>query len=132
SNGSTVIGLGYDPQGNLNNKNGVQYTFDQGNRLRQGGSEQYRYDGHGRRVLSLRDGRNLYSVYGQDGTLRFQRDEHTGKTTDYVHLGGSLVAQVENAIALSTPTLTVPGSSMTGSYTVSWGTSALATKYQVQ
>jgi YD repeat-containing protein len=132
SGGATVIGLGYDVQGNLANKNGVAYQFDQGNRLRQGGSEEYRYDGHGRRVLSARDGRNIYSLYGQDGTLRFQRDEHTGVTTDYVHLGGSLVAQVENAIALSTPTLTVPGSSMTGNYTVSWGTSALATKYQVQ
>lgn len=132
SGGATVIGLSYDAQGNLTNKNGVLYAFDQGNRLRQGASEQYRYDGHGRRVLSMRDGRNLYSVYGQDGTLRFQRDEHTGKTIDYVHLGGSLVAQVENAIALSTPTLTVPGSSMTGSYTISWGTSSLATKYQVQ
>ncbi|WP_457022077.1 RHS repeat protein [Luteimonas sp. A611] len=132
SGGATVIGLGYDPQGNVQNKNGVTYTFDQGNRLRQGAGEQYRYDGHGRRVLSTRDDRNIYSLYGQDGTLRFQRDEHTGKTTDYVHLGGSLVAQVENAIALSTPTLTVPGSSMTGSYIISWGTSALATKYQVQ
>lgn len=132
SNGATVIGLGYDPQGNVQNKNGVVYTFDQGNRLRQGGSEQYRYDGHGRRVLSTRDSRNIYSLYGQDGTLRFQRDEHTGKTTDYVHLGGSLVAQVENAIALSTPTLTVPASSSTGSYGISWGTVAIATKYQVQ
>ncbi|MDH5832405.1 RHS repeat protein [Luteimonas sp. M1R5S59] len=130
--GATVIGLGYDVQGNVQNKNGVTYAFDQGNRLRQGAGEQYRYDGHGRRVLSTRDGRNIYSLYGQDGTLRFQRDEHTGKTIDYVHLGGSLVAQVENAIPLSTPTLTVPASSMTGSYPISWGTSALATKYQVQ
>src|SRR5690606_27511312 len=46
--------------------------------------------------------------------------------------GGSLVAQVENAIALSTPTLTTPASSSTGSYAVSWGTVAIATKYQVQ
>jgi len=132
SGGATVIGLGYDPQGNVQNKNGVTYTFDQGNRLRQGAGEQYRYDGHGRRVLSTRDDRNIYSLYGQDGTLRFQRDEHTGKTTDYVHLGGSLVAQVENAIALSTPTLTTPASSSTGSYAVSWGSVAIATKYQVQ
>jgi len=132
SGGATVTGLGYDAQGNLSNKNGVAYQFDHGNRLRQGGSEQYRYDGHGRRVLSTRAGRNIYSLYGQDGTLRFQRDEHTGKDTDYVHLGGSLVAQVENAIALSTPTLTVPASSTTGSFTVSWGSVAIATRYQVE
>ncbi|MEL1264111.1 RHS repeat protein [Pseudoxanthomonas putridarboris] len=131
--GATVVGLGYDVQGNLANRNGVVHIFDQGNRLREvTGVEQYRYDGHGRRVLAVRNGQNLYSVYGQDGTLRFQRDERTGKTIDYVHLNGSLVAQVENAIALSTPTLTTPGSSMTGSYTVSWTTAPVATKYQLQ
>src|SRR5690606_32252575 len=28
SNGFTLVGLGYDPQGNLDNKIGVAYTFD--------------------------------------------------------------------------------------------------------
>lgn len=133
SGGATVVNLGYDVQGNLANRNGVMYAFDQGNRLREvTGVEQYRYDGHGRRVLAVRGGQNLYSVYGQDGTLRFQRDERTGKTIDYVHLNGSLVAQAENAIPLSTPTLTVPVSSMTGSYSVSWTTVAIASKYQLR
>ena len=36
SGGSTVIGLGYDVQGNLA-KNGVSYTFDYGNRLNRPG-----------------------------------------------------------------------------------------------
>lgn len=133
SSNATVIGLGYDERGNVTNKNGLQLAFDHGNRLREAvGVEQYHYDGHGRRVLSVRDGRNLYSVYGQDGTLRFQRDERSGKTLDYVHLGGSLVAQVENAIAVSTPVLTVPGGSATGSYTVSWTAVAIASKFQLQ
>ena len=130
--GATVIGLGYDVQGNLANRNGVLHDFDHGNRLRQASGEQYRYDGYGRRVLSTRGGRHIYSAYGQDGALRFQRDEHTGKTIDYVHLNGSLVAQVENAIALSTPVLTAPASSTNGSYTVSWSPVAIASKYQLQ
>lgn len=133
SGGATVIGLDYDAQGNLENKNGTDYVFDFGNRLRAaGGLEQYSYDGHGRRVVAVRNGDALYSVYGWEGTLRFQRDERTGKTVDYVHLNGSLVAQVENAIPLSTPTLTVPGSSQTGSYTVRWTESPMATRYQLQ
>lgn len=133
SDGGTVIDLGYDAQGNLANRSGAAYDFDLGNRLREVvGKEQYRYDGHGRRALATRAGRHLYSVYGQDGTLRFQRDERTGKTIDYVHLNGSLVAQVETAIPLSTPTLTVPGSSQTGSYTIRWTESPMATRYQLQ
>ena len=33
--GQSIIGLGYDAQGNLSNKNGVTYDFDYGNRLRE-------------------------------------------------------------------------------------------------
>jgi YD repeat-containing protein len=32
--GNTILGIGYDPQGNLANWNGVLYAFDYGNRLR--------------------------------------------------------------------------------------------------
>lgn len=133
SGGATVVGLGYDARGNLGNKSGQLYDFDLGNRLREvTGVEQYHYDGHGRRVRAIRDGQDLYSIYGQDGVLRFQRDERTGKSTSYVQLGSSLVAQVESAIPLSTPTLTLPGSSATGSYAISWTLSPLASKYQLQ
>jgi RHS repeat-associated protein len=98
--GATVAGLGYDVQGNLANKNGLAYTFDYGNRLRlvmQGGTwvESYRYDAHGRRVRSFHSGGVLRSVYGQDGALRFQRNERTGKDVDHILLNGSLVATRE-------------------------------------
>ena len=44
--GPTVIGLGYDVQGNLSNKNGVVHEFDYGHRLRSvTGQASYRYDG---------------------------------------------------------------------------------------
>ncbi|MDH5824647.1 RHS repeat protein [Luteimonas sp. RD2P54] len=133
SGGATVATLGYDARGNLASRNGQTYQFDQGNRLRDvPGVESYRYDGHGRRVQATRNGASIYSVYGQDGVLRHQRDERTGKTTEYVYLGGSLVAQLDDPIPLATPTLTVPGYSSTGSYTVGWTPSALATKYQLE
>ncbi|MEE7559172.1 hypothetical protein HH299_05180 [Xanthomonas sp. Kuri4-2] len=48
----TNIGLGYDVQGNVTNKNGMQLVFDYGNRTRSGGEETYRYDATGWRVLS--------------------------------------------------------------------------------
>src|SRR5690606_30178832 len=75
STGSTILGLGYDVQGNLQNWNGVDYTFDYGNRLRKvEGLEGYRYDAHGRRVLaiSLQGLGNLLSMYSQAGQLLYQ------------------------------------------------------------
>lgn len=96
--GASVIGLGYDVQGNLDNKNGQNYDFDFGNRLRLvTGQESYRYDGHGRRVLawSVQGLGNILSQYDMGGALRFQSDARKGKTFAYFYLGGSLVATSE-------------------------------------
>ena len=97
SSGATVVGLSYDAQGNLLNKNGRTYGFDYGNRLREVvGRETYRYDGHGRRVLNLRPGNELTaSQYSQSGQLMYQ--EQTGRgALEHVYLGGSLIATREN------------------------------------
>jgi YD repeat-containing protein len=133
--GSTVVGLGYDLQGNVQNKNGVGFDFDYGNRLRAAQGESYRYDGHGRRVQSIHASLgNIYSIYGQDGVLRFQHDERVNKARSHVYLGGSLVARLEQAATppSSAPTLTAPSSSTTGSYTVSWTSVDSASSYQLQ
>lgn len=54
--GASVIGLAYDAQGNVANKNGQQYRFDFGNRLREAtGKEKYRYDAQGRRIQASHD-----------------------------------------------------------------------------
>lgn len=94
--GSTVIGMSYDPQGNLSNKNGQAFVFDYGNRLRQAtGKETYRYDGNGRRTLALQSAGNIGSLYDQSGALRFQKNQRQSKSTDYILLGGSLVAEAD-------------------------------------
>ena len=92
--GTTVVGLGYDLQGNLANRNGTLYGFDYGNRLRGVGTERYRYDAWGRRTqtASAIDSDTIDSLYGQDGALYFQVDERAGKVLWYVYLGGSLIA----------------------------------------
>jgi len=133
SGGATVAALSYDAQGNLANKGGQIYQFDFGNRLRSvPGIEQYRYDGHGRRVQAIRNGRSLYSIYGQDGVLRYQRDEHKALDSEYVYLGGSQVARLDTPIPLNTPDLSVPSYSTNGSYVVNWTSAANAGKYQLQ
>jgi RHS repeat-associated protein len=103
--GATVIGLGYDVQGNLQNKNGQQYRFDFGNRLREvDGVERYRYDGHGRRVLAMtfNEG-NVLSQYAFDGKLMFQQSARTGLQSDMVYLAGSLLAIREEPGSGGTP-----------------------------
>ncbi|MEL1265384.1 RHS repeat-associated core domain-containing protein [Pseudoxanthomonas putridarboris] len=95
--GATVVGLGYDAQGNLANKNGQTYSFDYGNRLRLvSGKESYLYDGHGRRVYGLAaGGTSIVSHYSQSGQLLYQQDYRQAKRFEHVYLGGSLVATRE-------------------------------------
>jgi len=96
--GSTVIGLGYDVQGNLANKNGDTFSFDYGNRLRSatvgGVTSSYVYDGHGRRVRDVTGG-SKYSLYTRDGQLAYVSNLRQNKQQWHVYLGGSLVATRE-------------------------------------
>ncbi|MCI4569370.1 RHS repeat-associated core domain-containing protein [Lysobacter sp. CFH 32150] len=104
TDGSATTTLEYDPQGNLKLKNAQPYTFDFGNRLRAApGLESYRYDGHGRRVLAWANAsaQNILSMYGQDGVLRYQRDDRKVKVYNYIYLGGSLVATRETPTGTS-------------------------------
>jgi hypothetical protein len=76
STGNTILGLGYDAQGNLANWNGKVHNFDYGNRLRSVTDvESYRYDAHGRRIRAWTPSAGLlYSLYSQSGQLLWQRD----------------------------------------------------------
>ena len=131
---ATIVGLSYGERGNLRNKNGQQYVFDFGNRMREAvGKETYRYDGHGRRVQSSSAAQgNILSMYGQDGVLRRQEDARLGKNTEFVYLGGSLVARVNVAVAPGVPVLTAPGYSTQASYTVQWSAVPSISRYELQ
>jgi len=134
SDGVAVVGLSYDVRGNLLNKNGRGFSFDYGNRLREvPGVEYYRYDAHGRRVLNWSPTLgNIVSFYGQDGVLRYQDDQRLGKNTDYLYLGGSLIAKVTDNLIPDAPTLSGPSYSSTGTFTVSWSSQPTATGYELQ
>ncbi len=97
--GATVVGLSYDVQGNLANKNGQVFNFDYGNRLRGvNGVASYVYDGHGRRVRDYTTA-SKYSLYSQSGQLMFDSDFRQSKQTYYIFLNGSLVATREKNTA---------------------------------
>ena len=100
--GATVVGLDYDVQGNLYKQNGRTFNFDFGNRLRGiNGITSYVYDGHGRRVRDYTTA-SKYSLYSQSGQLVFDNDGRAGKSSQYVYLGGSLVAVREMAGSVAT------------------------------
>ncbi|NUO75108.1 MAG: RHS repeat-associated core domain-containing protein [Lysobacter sp.] len=99
--GATVTGLGYDVQGNLNNKNGQNYWFSYGNRLREvTGKESYAYDGLGRRVQTMQaDGTVRLFQYSQAGQYLFGSKQTTAgvqTTQENIYLAGSLIATVDH------------------------------------
>ncbi len=102
--GASVVGLGYDLQGNVSNKNGQTYDFDYGNRLRTvANKESYRYDGLGRRVQSTAtDGSKTTTwQYTQSGQMAFSSDwvapgQSNQKTHENVYLAGSVVAIIDH------------------------------------
>src|SRR5690606_35139837 len=100
-----VINLDYDVQGNLASRNSQGYRFDFGNRLREVDDvERYRYDGHGRRVLAMQfDAGIVFSQYGLDGKLLYQKSDRTELETDHIYLGGSLIAIHERPYAAGSP-----------------------------
>lgn len=132
--GATVVGLGYDVQGNLAIRNGQAFGFDYGNRLRTvGTTETYLYDSHGRRVKAGNSQTGtIYSFYDNGGVLRFQRNERTGKQTDYLYLSGSLVAQVHGEAAPTIPALSAPGYITQGSVNLAWSPAGGADRYESQ
>jgi RHS repeat-associated protein len=102
------VGLGYDVQGNLNNKNGQAYDFGLDNRLYGvTGKESYRYDANGRRVLqyATNGSGNILSQYTRDGQLLVTADYRRDVTNRYIYLGGSLVAIRETPFGGSTSTI---------------------------
>nr|WP_255595635.1 Ig-like domain-containing protein [Lysobacter sp. BMK333-48F3] len=109
ASGASVIGLGYDVQGNLENKNGQVYAFDYGNRLRRvTGKEIYRYDALGRRVLSVRDDwstTNRLSMYNKAGQMIYTEAGNPRKSLEHYYLGSSLLAIRENDWAAGTPAI---------------------------
>jgi RHS repeat-associated protein len=97
SAGASVVGFSYDRQGNLANKNGQDYLFDHGNRLREvSEKEGYHYDGHGRRIMGWRpDGGLNFSLYGQLGQLWYHEYDAKSLAVENVYLAGSLIASRE-------------------------------------
>ncbi len=103
--GASVIGISYDLQGNVTNKNGKNFGFDYGNRLRGSDTEWYAYDAHGRRILSCNATACDYQQYASDGKPYFHIDYRKGKRYNNIYLAGSVIAIREAGVDESNPQL---------------------------
>lgn len=93
SSGATTVGFGYDPQGNVENKNGVIHRFDYGNRLHEVvGKETYMYDGQGRRLVAVNGAGGIWTQYSLSGQQTYIQSDRTGNKEENIYLAGSIVA----------------------------------------
>ena len=94
SAGTTLITLGYDPNGNTTTKNSQAFQFDSANRMTQvTGREAYRYDGLGRRVQTTdSDGKTTFWIYSQSGQVVYTSEARRSQNLSYIYLGNSQIA----------------------------------------
>lgn len=100
--GTQALSFGYDARGNLTNRGGQAIAFDQANRLRAvTDKESYLYDASGLRVqkTDTASGAIVYFDYAKGGPLMYEWDRASMNASDYIYLGGSLVARVTKSIS---------------------------------
>lgn len=128
--------------GNVTRRGQQAFHFDHANRLvtktGEGAAtdERYTYDGHGRRVKIVRtaSGDTRHMLYAQDGQLRFEANLATDTMTDYIMLGGSLVAREESqgSAVPAGPVVTAPSNNATGSFRITWAAPSGAASYVLE
>ncbi|WP_109124704.1 hypothetical protein [Dyella sp. C11] len=133
--GAPVNTFGYDPRGNVTNKNGNTLVFDALNQLLQiPGFDSYAYDAAGRRVQKtpVNSTTPVFYFYNQAGQLLYQYDASNTKLTDYIYLGKKLIARNET-IEFPAPTgISFDTNPNNGTYTISWAAATGATSYTLQ
>lgn len=133
ANEQTLHSYDYDSKGNVTERDGATLSFDEANRLlAYAGKGGYRYDAWARRVKRANGSgvTQSYYLYSQAGQMLFEHDLTTNKLTDYVYLGGKLVAKI--AADAPIPALQAPELSNASSYTVSWTAISGATAYALE
>lgn len=133
ANNQTLHSYDYDSKGNVVERDGAALSFDEANRLlAYAGKGGYRYDAWGRRV-KRGNGTGVaqsYYLYSQAGQMLFEHELGTNKLTDYVYLGGKLVAKI--AADAPVPALQVPDISYSAGYAVTWTAISGSTSYELE
>ena len=110
--GNTWISYGYDERGNTTQIGSMRLVYDAAEQARtvrgpdldvtENYPHQYLYDGNHKRVKQWLDNRDdaIYSAYGQSGAILYRRTR-SGDTTDYIRMGGMVIARIQNDSEIS-------------------------------
>lgn len=85
--------FGYDDEGQLNSGYGNSYVFDYEHRLVTAGTDQYFYDGSGKRLKAIRNGVTTKYIYDASGNLLAEAGSDNVITKYYIN-GAGLMAMV--------------------------------------
>lgn len=136
----------YDTYGNISHNDFRAFTYDDAGNLRSTGTigfgvpsnpPSYDYDGRNLRVRTQVQGRTGYVFYSKAGQLLGEYGATGAVLKEYVHLGTKPIAMVGIAPDSAPPTVTAPltvsGTSVTNSVTISWtAASGPVTHYQLE
>ena len=89
--GGKAYSFQYDSRGNVTHNGSRGFTFNRANQLVDSEGNQYRYDGHNRRVKVQNGKGTSYSFYNSSGKLIYRQSAN--EAVNYVYLGSRLIAK---------------------------------------
>lgn len=96
ASGNVWQNYAYDSRGNVTDNGPINFIYDhamQPSSISGSDSGTFKYDGLFKRVKQTINSETIYSVYGANGQLMHRDNATTSQTTDYVRLGGMLIAE---------------------------------------
>ncbi len=93
--------IAYDERGNVTTLGDMTFVYDYNDQpvhVSGKASGTYQYDGHGKRVKSVVDGKTIYNVYDSAGRLIHIDNVTDSEKTDYIFAGGMTIARVKNGV----------------------------------
>ena len=101
--GTVARSYTHDIFGNIHSNGSQTFFYDWASQLVEisdtntGAHTSYRYDGHGQRTIEIDEqtGQRRYTLYNRAGQLLYEQDLSNCRYTDYIRLGGFLLARQE-------------------------------------
>jgi hypothetical protein len=133
--GATPASFQYDTRGNVVNKNGVVFAFDQKDQLSQiAGYDSYLYNADGLRTIktAANGGATTFYFYSRAGQLMYQWEPAQSKATNFIYLGSKLLARNSSITPTAPGAISFNQNPSNGSVVISWGSVPQSTSYTVQ
>jgi len=92
--GSVERTITHDPRGNMVDTGNLTLRFNAANQLVEASNgTRYVYDGHGRRVKTVSNGKTIYQMYDKSGKLRYRSEPSRSLQSEYLYVADKLFAR---------------------------------------